>query len=339
MTSKITLKTKNKVQIETLMKAFLDGKSEKTIIAYKRDLEDFRDFLRVPDINQGAKSLLSQGHGQANLLALNYRNALIQKKLSPATINRRLSALRSMISLANMIGMVNWKLVVKNVPAKSFRDTKGCGLTGFSMLLKAARNQRNEKKKLRDIAILYLLFSLGCRRGEVGFLDLKDVDLAGDRIWIKGKGRNEKEPLTLPDETKKELEEWIKIRGTFEGPLFINVDRAKKGLRLTDSGIYRAIRYLGKKAGFKCRTHSLRHAAVSTILDLTNGNLRLAQSFARHKNPATTILYDDNRLDASGEAAKLLAKKVKELDEAANNHYRAHNNGFGGSGPVVFEAN
>ncbi|WP_175429998.1 hypothetical protein [Azospirillum argentinense] len=47
------------------------------------------------------------------------------RKLTPATINRRLSALRSLVQLANLLGMVAWKIEVENVVAELYRDTAG----------------------------------------------------------------------------------------------------------------------------------------------------------------------------------------------------------------------
>jgi hypothetical protein len=46
------------------------------------------------------------------------------------------------------------------------------------------------------------------------------------------------------------------------------------------------------------------------VLDMTDGNVRVAQRFARHASPETTLRYDDNRRDEGGEAAKCLADEV-----------------------------
>jgi integrase/recombinase XerC len=63
-------------------------------------------------------------------------------------------------------------------------------------------------------------------------LDVSDLDLAGDLLLILGKSRLEKERVTLPAPTKAALEAWLQARGTEDGPLFVNVDRAGKGGRL-----------------------------------------------------------------------------------------------------------
>jgi integrase len=72
------------------------------------------------------------------------------------------------------------------------------------------------------VALLRLLHDVGLRRGEVVRLDLEDVDLAGSRIFILGKARSQKEPVTLPEPTKAALMAWIEARGSEPGPLFVN---------------------------------------------------------------------------------------------------------------------
>lgn len=297
-------------QISDLVAAFLTGKSPRTLEAYRRDLEDFAAWAGVADINDAARLLLTQPHGSANHLGLNYRNHLLERGLAPATVNRRLAALRSLVKLGNTLGIVSWQLVVEGVKSKAFRDTKGCGLDGVRLLLQAAASQRDKIKSVRDITIIHLLFDLGLRRGELAALDIKDVDLDGGRVSIIGKGRAEREPLTLPDETKEALESWLETHPGGTEALFPNRDRAGPRKRISGTGLYLLVKALGKKVGVDTRPHGLRHAAITEVLNLSHGDLRLGQTFARHANPSTTMKYDDNRLDSGGEAARMLAKTV-----------------------------
>ena len=52
----------------------------------------------------------------------------------------------------------------------------------------------------------------------------------------------------------------------------------------------------------------MRHQAISRVLDLTNGNVRAAQRYARHSKPETTLRYDDDRTDLAGDMAKLIGE-------------------------------
>ena len=83
-----------------LVAAFLSGRNERTLRAYRQDLEDFRAFMNAETPEDAARLLLSRGHGEANAVALAYKNDLMERKLSAATVNRRLAALRSLVRLA-----------------------------------------------------------------------------------------------------------------------------------------------------------------------------------------------------------------------------------------------
>lgn len=300
------------VGIAELLQAFLSGKSQKTVTAYSKDLASFAEYIGALTLYEAAGSLLQGGHGSANLQAIRYKDALAQQGLSPATINRRLSALRSLVQLAKTLGIVGWDLQVPSVRSQSFRDTRGVSLDSLRLLCAAASSQRSRRKAARDTAILRLLFDLALRRSEVAGLDYEDVDLAGSRVWVLGKGKTEKAPMTLPDPTKKAIKAWLSFRGTEAGALFFNCDRAGKGHRLTDSGLYRMVCYLGDKVRVRARPHGIRHSAITEVLDLMNGNLRVAQKFARHSSANTTTLYDDNRQDLAGEASKMLAAVMND---------------------------
>ena len=114
--------------IEDLLSSFLSNKSPQTIEAYKKDLEDFRKSLGAESIYEASGILLSRGLGPANALVLKYKNHLIQRNLSPATQNRRLSALRSLVEMAGTLGLVHWQLKVRRTKNETYRDTAGPGL-------------------------------------------------------------------------------------------------------------------------------------------------------------------------------------------------------------------
>ncbi len=105
------------------------------------------------------------------------------------------------------------------------------------------------------------------------------------------------------------LRAWLVLRGTEPGPLFGNVDRARKGRRLTTTSVYRMVRALGVKVGLVVRPHGLRHAAITAALDLT-GDLRAVRRFSRHKDVRVLTVYDDNRADLGGEVARRVAAQA-----------------------------
>jgi integrase/recombinase XerC len=296
--------------VSELLRAFLAGRSEQTLRAYRQDLEDFARFAGVVSAEAAADLLVRSGQGRANALAVSYRADLIASGLSPATVNRRLAALRSLVKLARTFGLISWTLEVPNVKAQPYRDTRGPGREGFRRLLAELEQRSASTKIARDRALLRLLYDLALRRAEVVSLDLEHVDLEAGTVSVLGKGRAERVALSLPEPTTSALRAWVEIRGTEPGPLFPNLDRARKGGRLTGRSVARVLSALGQAVGIRVRPHGLRHAAITEALDLTRGDVRAVQKFSRHRDLRTLTVYDDNRRDLGGGVAKLVAGVV-----------------------------
>ena len=303
---------------ERLCGAFLAGRSPNTLQAYAQDLAAFAAFLAAAGPGAALSRLIVVGPGEGNALLLGYRARMIEARLAPATVNRRLAAVRSALKLARTLGLSTWTPEIPGLKTRPYRDTAGPGLVGVRALLDAATRQRSSVKAARDVAIVRLMFDLGLRRGEVAGLDANDINRTGSRLLIKGKGCASKEPRTLPAITLAALETWQAVRGQaapeLEPALFVNLARHSLGQRITGRGLHHLIRQLGAAAGLKTRPHGLRHASITAALDATNGDVRAVQQHARHASPQTTIIYDDNRRDLAGSIAAELAAALKATD-------------------------
>lgn len=287
-----------------LVQSFLSGRNALTIRAYRQDLEDFTTFLQAASVSDAVRYLLAQTLGDANALVMIYKTRLLERGLQPTSINRRLSAVRALVRLARVLGVVTWSLEVQNVRAESYRDLRGPGTTTLRRVLVALRQRENPKAK-RDRAIIRLLHDLGLRRGEVVSLDVEHLDSTTSSLSVLGKGRTQRVSMTLPPETLTALMEWLAVRGGDPGAMFINYDRAGKGRRLTGTSVYRMTKKLGLG-----RPHGIRHLAVTTALDLVNGDVRKVARFSRHKDVRVLTIYDDSRADLAGEVARIIASNL-----------------------------
>lgn len=292
-----------------IIASFLEGRGEKTARAYRQDLEDFARFATAPDAATACAWLLSRGQGPANRLGLAYRAWLREKGLSPATINRRLAALRSLTKLARLVGVIDWALAVPNLPSEAYRDTRGPGVDAIRSMLQRAT--------VREAALLHLLYDLGLRRAEVVALDLSDFELERQTVWVKGKGRLEKSPLTLPPAACEALGAWVSERGDQPGPLFVNFDRAKKGAdqRLSATSLYRMVRARAEDAGTRATPHGLRHTAITEACKAAAQagiGLEEVMDFSRHRNVGTLLRYRDRERNVQGRLAQLVSEAGKE---------------------------
>lgn len=298
-----------------LIALFLSGRRPTTLRAYQGDLRDFASFTGHEEPARCAAWLFGLDVGEANHAALRYRNAMAERGLSPATIERRLSMLKALSKMARMVGACSWTLEVEAPKVSKYRDTAGPG-DGWHAILEHAREDTSPRG-FRDVAILLTLHDLALRRAELINLDLADVEMGAEgpaALWVMGKGRSAKERFTLPRRTADALKRWIALRGPAAGPLFVRMDAGADGddrgiPRMHVNSIYKLVGASGERAGLerRVRPHGLRHRAITAALDATRGDVRAVAKFSRHSSLDTLQKYDDNRRDLQGQVAAMVA--------------------------------
>jgi len=170
--------------------------------------------------------------------------------------------------IARLLGHSSAEIEIPNMKSEAYRDTKGPGLPAYKRMMVAAADQ-SDIKAARDRAILRLLFDLALRASELVGLDLSHIDFEQKRISIKGKGRTERQFLSLPMTSLNALEDWIAVRGNDDGPLFLNLVRdVRKRKRLSRVGLYELIRGLGEDVQVRTRPHGIRHLSISEACNL-----------------------------------------------------------------------
>ena len=296
------------IDATALIAEFLRGRSAATVRAYAGDLAHFARWLNADDAEAAARALLACGQGKANMVALKYRSTMTESGLAAATVNRRLAAVRSLVSLARMVGMVSWALDVRGVEQQRYRDTRGPGVDAVGAMLQAAAAARDPRKAARDVAMLRLMADCGLRRGEVLSIDLEHIDAKGCRVAVLGKGRSGREWITLPAPTMAAVAAWIEHRGDAGGALFCGMNGGGGAVkRLSGSALHEIVRRYGAAVGARTRPHGLRHCAITSALDATGGDVRTVCRFSRHASINTVMLYDDARRDDAGAVAALVA--------------------------------
>ena len=279
-----------------LIASHLRGKSVNTARAYAADFRAFGLFLSAPGA-EAVEMLVTANKAEAFAVVLNWRNQMIEQGLSPATINRRLSALRSVVKLGRMSGVCDWSLEVDNVASESYRDTRGPGVKAIKRMLALAI-----KESARDYLMFRLLFDLGLRRSEVAGLRLIDICEVDDRIvlMVLGKGKRERVPMTLPDATVKALVGWLQERGQAPGNLFLG---------MKDHTVYDTVAKYAKRINVRCTPHGFRHTAITEAARITGGDVIKMKKFSRHANVNTLLKYVDNEADHALDISNALSKE------------------------------
>ena len=281
-------------------------KSPATVRAYQADLAAFAAWLGADSPQVGLARLLALDTGQAHALALRWLGEMESAGLAPKTRNRRLTALKSITALARMSGLITWRLELKGDKTALIRDTKGPGTEGVRAMLDAIDG--SPLVAARATLIVRLLYSMALRRGEICELHIRDYNRAARTLSVLGKGKSERETLTVPSIVAQALDTYLALRGPVAAcePLLVNFDHANKSAAgLSGRSVARIIDDLAVAAGLgHSHPHGLRHAAITEALDQTNGDVRSVAAFSRHANLLTLVFYDDRRRDAGGKIAQ-----------------------------------
>ncbi len=262
--------------------------SELTVKSYREDLTALTDYLTE------ARGGACPRPGEITVLDLRgYVAALHEAGYAAASIARRLASLRSFFRFGQREGWVDTN------PAKPLRNPrKPRNLPHFlssddlARLLHAPPG--GTVMGLRDRAILETMYSAGLRVSEVVGLNESDLDLAGEVLRIRGKGRKER-LAPVGSYAARALRRWLAARTVSAkepagalSPVFVN----KFGRRLTTRSVARMLEKHLRQSGLDRRTtpHSLRHSFATHLLD-RGADIRSVQELLGHKSLVTTQIY------------------------------------------------
>lgn len=269
--------------------------SPNTCRSYQRDLEEFEDFLRS---HEGG--LLLSGRvkwGEVSRMTIRKYLSLLYRTHRKSSIARKISSLRSFYRF-----LVRERIVPHN-PAKAVATPKvektlPTTLTvdeAIELVESPSKKERDTSRvpnginRLRDQAILELLYSSGLRVGELVSLNINDIDFPLGIVKVMGKGRKER-IVPVGEKALMALSTYLHERRDGEGeqPLFIN----HRGGRLTSRSVGRLVKRYSKISGIvrKISPHSLRHSFATHLLD-AGADLREIQEMLGHASLSTTQKY------------------------------------------------
>jgi site-specific recombinase XerD len=143
--------------------------------------------------------------------------------------------------------------------------------------------------RLRDDAVLEVLYGSGLRVAELTSLDVDDVDLGAHRLTVWGKGGKQR-MVPLSDPAAEALGRWLRdgrpgmvTEVTPAAAVFVNA----RGRRLTPRD---ARRIVDRRSSAPTHPHALRHTFATHLLD-GGADLRVVQELLGHSDLATTQRY------------------------------------------------
>jgi integrase/recombinase XerD len=257
--------------------------AESTRRAYASDLRGFESWLEQRE--------LSVDDVDVRVL-VDYASELGRARngLAPATIARKLAAVRSLL---------RFTLGPTRVPDASLSPKRP------QRLPEAPRRAEVEELidgvgghgplGLRNRALVELVYSAGLRSAEAVALDLGDVDFEQEHLHIRGKGGKER-MVPIGGAARAALAAWLGVRPFFVADpsrqRWLFPSRSRGG-HLTRQRVAQLLKALAPEAGLdpaRISPHVLRHAFASHLV--ANGaDLRAVQAMLGHADIATTQIY------------------------------------------------
>jgi len=260
-----------------------------TIRNYATELRFFREWLLAE---------IKPAPNWTQLELIHFRRYLMhldKQGKSRASVLLKLSALRSFFRWMVRRGLAKKNPMSGLVSPKRQRTLpKFLSLAEMDRLLGAPMEllkteQVSRAMALRDRAMIETIYSAGLRIHELVGLNVEDLDVLGETVRVRGKGKKVRlEPIGEP--AIRAIREYHQVAGVVHrnGPIFLN----NRGGRLTPRRVQKLLkRYLAAaNLDPSVTPHTLRHSFATHLLN-AGADLRSVQELLGHANLSTTQIY------------------------------------------------
>ena len=258
-----------------------------TLDAYARDLVEFQDFVKetAPGCEWNAVEADDVREWIIYLLD--------EQGLSAASVNRKLSTLRTFYKYLRRMGWVSINPMEKVTAPKKKRPLPYfVRESEMDRLLEMTAKDRSFVG-IRDRLILMMFYVTGIRRAELLGLTDASVDLIAKQIKVFGK-RSKQRIVPFGEELESEIRAYINARNEAFGQdaefetLFVTA----KGAAMNKTQVSKVVKdNLSKVTTIKKRSpHVLRHSFATAMLN-NNADLTSIQKLLGHESVATTEIY------------------------------------------------
>ena len=265
--------------------------SQHTIVSYQNDLESFRQFLFNfdPDI-----TIENADHTMIRAWIV----ALMDQQVSPRSVNRKLSSLRSFYKFLIAREIININPLQKLKVLKTNKQLPGFVNENDMYKMLEEADFGNDFQGLRDRLVLELFYGTGIRLSELLHLKPGDINFYENQIKVTGK-RNKQRIIPFTKNLRTIIENYnCKKNDLFssndDSPLLVTT----KGAPCYPMIIYRIVRkYLDQYTTLDRRSpHILRHTFATHLLN-KGADLNAIKDLLGHSSLAATQVYTHNSLE------------------------------------------
>jgi integrase len=240
--------------------------------------------------------LFAAGRPLTRALLMEWRAAM--DKLSPSTVNVRLSAMRKLVSEAQRNGMLS-SAEAENLSGVPNMREKGIRLGNWLTREQAKEllqvPDRSKLKGKRDYVILALLVGCALRRQELASLYIEDIQMREGR-WViadlRGKGGRVR-TVAVPIWVKQGINAWTTAAELEDGRLLRSISKSGKlnGEALSDWAVWSVVEQSAKEIGIeRFGAHDLRRTCAK-LCRKAGGDLEQIKFLLGHSSIQTTERY------------------------------------------------
>ncbi|MCL2246399.1 MAG: tyrosine-type recombinase/integrase [Lentimicrobiaceae bacterium] len=266
--------------------------SEHTIVSYRNDLEQFWTYIETAFPNTTWQ--------EVDAVAIRtWVVTLLEEKISPRSINRKMSALKSFYKYHIKMGALETNPMLQ-VHAPKVHQRLPHFVEELDMeKLFTSELFENHFEGWRDRTMLELFYATGMRLSELRMLTFADIDLYNDQVKVLGK-RNKERIIPFGHNFKNILTKYFTFYNENFGAssqnkyVFVNV----KGELLSPKQIYTIVRrYLDMITTIEKRSpHVIRHTFATHLLN-RGADLNSIKELLGHSSLAATQVYTHNSIE------------------------------------------
>jgi len=266
--------------------------SEHTVISYRNDLEQFWSYYQHAFSGLDWKEVDS-------VVIRTWLITLMEEQISPRSINRKMSALKSFYKYQIKMGVLETNPMLQ-VHAPKVRQRLPQFVEEKDMeKLFSADLFAEDFEGWRDRTMLELFYATGMRLSELRMLTFSDVDLYNNQVKVLGK-RNKERIIPFGHNFRHVFNKYLEsYTENFDAPaqnnfVFVNV----KGKSLAPKNIYTIVRkYLDMITTIEKRSpHVIRHTFATHLLN-RGADLNTIKELLGHSSLAATQVYTHNSIE------------------------------------------
>ena len=262
------------------------NRSELTVKSYGDDLRAFEAYFKQLDNHE-----ISWESVDSDIIR-DWMESMMDKGNSVASINRRLSAVRSLYRFA-----LSRNLVTKDPahsvtgPKKSKPLPQYLRESQMNQLLDDVQWDLSTFNNMRARTIIILFYETGMRLAELMGLDDSSIDFTNAEVKVTGK-RNKQRIIPMGDELVRELIDYRQFRDSHVVRKCEAFFVTEKGERMTRAQVRNEVKkHLSKVTSMKKRTpHVLRHTFATAMLNHDAG-IESVKKLLGHESLSTTEIY------------------------------------------------